>query len=40
MVNAMLINLRKPQKLWRDAILTVNYLLNKVPKKVKKKNTI
>ena len=33
MMNAMLISSGLPQNMWREAILTANYLLNKVPKK-------
>ncbi|WJZ97445.1 hypothetical protein VitviT2T_016048 [Vitis vinifera] len=33
MMNAMLISSSLPQNMWGEAILTANYLLNKVPKK-------
>ena len=33
MMNAMLISPGLPQNMWGEAILTTNYLLNKVPKK-------
>ena len=33
MMNAMLINSGLPQNMWGEAILSANYLLNKVPKK-------
>ena len=33
MMNAMLISYGLPQNMWREAILSANYLLNKVPKK-------
>ena len=33
MMNAMLISSGPPQKMWGEAILSANYLLNKVPKK-------
>ncbi|RVW46387.1 Retrovirus-related Pol polyprotein from transposon TNT 1-94 [Vitis vinifera] len=33
MMNAMLISSSLPQNMWGEAILTTNYLLNKVPKK-------
>ena len=37
MMNAMLISSGLPQNMWREAILSANYLLNKVPKKKAKK---
>ena len=37
MMNAILISFGLPQNMWREAILSVNYLLNKVPKKKPKK---
>ena len=33
MMNAMLISYGLPQNMWGEAILSSNYLLNKVPKK-------
>ena len=33
MMNVMLISSGLPQNMWGEAILTANYLLNKVPKK-------
>ena len=33
MMNAMLISSGLPQNMWGEAILSANYLLNKVPKK-------
>ena len=33
MMNALLISFGLPQNMWRKAILSANYLLNKVPKK-------
>ena len=38
MMNAMLISYSLPQNMWGEAILSSNYLLNKVPKK-KEENT-
>ena len=32
-MNAMLINFGLPQSIWGEAILSSNFLLNKVPKK-------
>ena len=32
-MNAMLISFGLPQNMWGEAILSANYLLNKVPKK-------
>ena len=32
-MNAMLISSDLPQNMWGEAILTANYILNKVPKK-------
>ena len=37
MINAMLISSGLPQNMWRKAIVTANYLLNKVPKNKAKK---
>ena len=37
MMNAMLIIFSLPQNMWGEAILSTNYLLNKVPKKKAKK---
>ena len=33
MMNAMLLSYDLPQNMWGEAILSANYLLNKVPKK-------
>ena len=33
MMNAMLISSGLPQNLWREAILSANYIHNKVPRK-------
>ena len=38
MMNAMLISSGLPQNMWGEAILSANYLLNKVPKKKEEKN--
>ena len=37
MMNAMLLSSYLPQNMWGEAILSANYLLNKVPKKKAKK---
>ena len=37
MMNAMLISSGLPQNMWGEAILSANYLLNKLPKKKAKK---
>ena len=37
MMNAMLISSSLPQNMWGEAILSANYLLNKLPKKKAKK---
>ncbi|RVW17127.1 Retrovirus-related Pol polyprotein from transposon TNT 1-94 [Vitis vinifera] len=39
MMNAMLISSSLPQNMWGEAILTANYLLNKVPKKKAEKTS-
>ena len=36
-MNAMLISFGLPQNMWEEAILSTNYLLNKIPKKKAKK---
>jgi len=33
MVNSMLVSSRAPQNLWGEALLTANYILNRVPHK-------
>ena len=37
MMNAMLLSSNLPQNLWEEAILFINYILNKLPKKKTKK---
>ena len=39
MINAMLISSGLPQNMWEEAVMTTNYLLNKVPKKKAKKTS-
>ena len=33
MMNAILISSELPQNMWGEAVLSVNYLLNKIPQK-------
>ena len=40
MMNALMISYDLPQNMWGEVILSTNYLLNKVPKKKAKKNSI
>ena len=37
MMNAMLISSDLPQNMWGETILSANYLLNKIPKKIEEK---
>lgn len=38
MMNALLLSSGLPHNMWREAVLTANYLLNKVPRKKQDKS--